>query len=239
MAVVQVWNVDEHGRALKCGKIEIAEMELVLHQKSQPPIRWPLRCLRRYGCDAEVFSFESGRRCSTGAGIFAFRCSRAEELFNALQEQIQRYGGPLNSPPEDLPAPPRSQELDSEGYLQPTNPSNHYMNDSFPANCVDLNTNYARLDDLIKHEQKNGFYVNVGPAASAQGSKPSPLTYIQLDLDSTADSSPPPPVTPKDGYVTIDFDKTAALSQSAQPQPEDSGQRKTRHSSTAIPGLPS
>ena len=35
--------------------------------------RWPLRCLRRYGAEADVFSFESGRKCETGAGIYAFR----------------------------------------------------------------------------------------------------------------------------------------------------------------------
>lgn len=43
----------------------------------------------RYGFDAELFSFESGRRCPTGPGIYAFKCRRAEALFNLLQLQIQ------------------------------------------------------------------------------------------------------------------------------------------------------
>ena len=46
----------------------------------------------RYGFDSELFSFESGRRCPTGPGIYAFKCKRAEALFNLLQEYIQRAG---------------------------------------------------------------------------------------------------------------------------------------------------
>ena len=34
---------------------------------------WPLKSLRRYGADDDVFSFESGRRCPMGEGIFAFK----------------------------------------------------------------------------------------------------------------------------------------------------------------------
>lgn len=47
-----------------------------------------IRSIRRYGYDAQLFSFECGRRCPTGVGIYAFRCSKAEELFNVLQEAI-------------------------------------------------------------------------------------------------------------------------------------------------------
>ena len=90
--VFRVYNVDDQGRELKAGKIAISEGHLILYQKSKDAIRWPLRCLRRYGFDAELFSFESGRRCPTGPGIYAFKCSRAEALFNLLQECIQRAG---------------------------------------------------------------------------------------------------------------------------------------------------
>lgn len=80
----QVWNLDEQGVELSPGKMEVNATDLVLHQRGRPPVRWPLRGLRRYGFDAQLFSFESGRRCPTGSGIYAFRCNRAEGLFNAL-----------------------------------------------------------------------------------------------------------------------------------------------------------
>ena len=36
-----------------------------------------------------VLSFESGRRCPTGPGIYAFRCTRAQNLFNLLQSRVR------------------------------------------------------------------------------------------------------------------------------------------------------
>ncbi|CAL1546812.1 unnamed protein product [Lymnaea stagnalis] len=88
----RVYNVDDQGVELNRGTIEIRENDLVLYQKGKDTIRWPLRGLRRYGFDAELFSFESGRRCAMGPGIYAFKCSHAESLFNLVQESLQRAG---------------------------------------------------------------------------------------------------------------------------------------------------
>ncbi|KAK7107875.1 fibroblast growth factor receptor substrate 3-like [Littorina saxatilis] len=88
----RVYNVDSHGMELNPGKIQVAASDLILYQKGKEPIKWPLRCLRRYGFDAELFSFESGRRCPTGPGIYAFKCRTAEDLFDMVQESIQRAG---------------------------------------------------------------------------------------------------------------------------------------------------
>ncbi|XP_013416708.1 fibroblast growth factor receptor substrate 2 [Lingula anatina] len=90
--IFHVYNVDEQGNSANAGRLEIANMDLVLHQRGKEPIRWPVRCLRRYGYDQDIFSFESGRRCPTGPGIYAFRCRQAETLFNMLQEVIQTAG---------------------------------------------------------------------------------------------------------------------------------------------------
>lgn len=87
--IFQVLNVDEHGQSVSAGQLELTDAELVLYQRGKAATRWPLRCLRRYGFDHEIFSFESGRRCPTGPGIYAFRCRRAEQLFNLLQQHIQ------------------------------------------------------------------------------------------------------------------------------------------------------
>ena len=90
--VFRVYNVDENGEKHNPGKIEITDTELILRQKGRDQITWPLRCLRRYGWEEELFSFESGRRCYTGPGIYAFKCKRAELLFRAVQESIMRVG---------------------------------------------------------------------------------------------------------------------------------------------------
>ncbi|XP_055469403.1 fibroblast growth factor receptor substrate 3 [Psammomys obesus] len=85
----KVTNVDDEGVELGSGVMELTQSELVLHLHQREAVRWPYLCLRRYGYDSNLFSFESGRRCQTGQGIFAFKCSRAEEIFNLLQDLMQ------------------------------------------------------------------------------------------------------------------------------------------------------
>ncbi|XP_074833791.1 fibroblast growth factor receptor substrate 3 [Carettochelys insculpta] len=85
----KVTNVDDEGNELGSGIMELTQTELILHTHKRDAVRWPYLCLRRYGYDSNLFSFESGRRCQTGQGIFAFRCSRAEEIFNLLQDLMQ------------------------------------------------------------------------------------------------------------------------------------------------------
>ncbi|KAG8191233.1 hypothetical protein JTE90_021967 [Oedothorax gibbosus] len=84
--VFHVWNIDEDGHYIKSCQIQVTDTDLVLHQRGEPPIVWPLQSLRRYGFDTELFSFECGQHCPTGPGIYAFKCKEAEALFNALQE---------------------------------------------------------------------------------------------------------------------------------------------------------
>ena len=56
---------------------------------------WPLRSIRRYGIDTDskVFTFESGRRCPTGPGVYVFRCSRSQQLFERVQSYVRQNSG--------------------------------------------------------------------------------------------------------------------------------------------------
>ncbi|KAG5274907.1 hypothetical protein AALO_G00141450 [Alosa alosa] len=62
----KVTNVDDEGNELGSGTMELTQTELILHTRKRDAIRWPYLCLRRYGYDSNLFSFESGRRCQTG-----------------------------------------------------------------------------------------------------------------------------------------------------------------------------
>lgn len=77
---LQVTNVDDEGNELGSGIMELTQRELVLHTHKRDAVRWPYLCLRRYGYDSNLFSFESGRRCQTGQGMcfktFLRDCSR-------------------------------------------------------------------------------------------------------------------------------------------------------------------
>lgn len=60
--------MDDDGNELGAGVMELTEEELILHTRRRDTVKWPYLCLRRYGYDSNLFSFESGRRCQTGQG---------------------------------------------------------------------------------------------------------------------------------------------------------------------------
>lgn len=66
-------NVDDEGVELGSGVMELTQSEVVLHLHQREAVRWPYLCLRRYGYDSNLFSFESGRRCQTGQGEYPLR----------------------------------------------------------------------------------------------------------------------------------------------------------------------
>lgn len=102
-----VINIDDDGTALWSGQLEVSRTELKLHRKGKDPTTWPLKCLRRYGYNVDQFSFEAGRRCTTGEGIYAFKCRRAETLFYTVQSYIQGriYSDENTNPNDPYPIP--------------------------------------------------------------------------------------------------------------------------------------
>ncbi|OCT96443.1 hypothetical protein XELAEV_18008649mg [Xenopus laevis] len=57
---------------------------------------WPYKLLRRYGRDKVMFSFEAGRRCSSGAGNFTFETSQGHEIFQRVESSIRAQQGSEN-----------------------------------------------------------------------------------------------------------------------------------------------
>lgn len=81
----------------------LVESHVILHRSCIEPIAWNFDSLRRYGHDEVYFSFESGRRCVTGQGIFSFRCARPEIVFQRLESVIKgRNAIEPNNHPNDI-----------------------------------------------------------------------------------------------------------------------------------------
>ena len=103
-----VKNLDDENRVVGEGELEVTDTHLVLYSKSQP-IKWPLKYLRRYGYDDSLFSFEAGRRCPTGEGIYAFSTRNAEAIFRLVETNIRTGKSKRLTDDESDSAPPASE----------------------------------------------------------------------------------------------------------------------------------
>uniref|UniRef100_A0A8D0DGP8 Fibroblast growth factor receptor substrate 3 n=1 Tax=Salvator merianae TaxID=96440 RepID=A0A8D0DGP8_SALMN len=178
----KVINVDDEGNELGSGIMELTQSELVLHTHKRDAVRWPYLCLRRYGYDSNLFSFESGRRCLTGQGIFAFKCSRAEEIFNLLQDLMQCNSINVVEEPviitrsshaAELELPRTPQTPNTLGYTVPGFPNGFHSFSVEASSCpVARHTSMSRLrhssvgEDsthaLIVPDEQSHTYVNTG-----------------------------------------------------------------------------
>ncbi|XP_032885577.1 docking protein 3 [Amblyraja radiata] len=67
--------------------------------------KWPYQLLRRYGKDQAVFTFEAGRRCDSGEGVFQFNTKEVEKIYHI----VGRFVKELESNKECRPLKPISE----------------------------------------------------------------------------------------------------------------------------------
>ena len=124
-AVYEVKNVGDDPSSVQRGFVEVTSTDLIYSDSAtQRRYFWPLRFLRRYGCDGDILSFEAGRRCPRGEGSYAFSTSHALEIRNLIRRNINMgsYQSPrrpsCSPPPTPSSAPPQLRTLSARDDIQ-------------------------------------------------------------------------------------------------------------------------
>lgn len=207
--VFKVININDNRSVVQRGLMEVTPTELVyVDSKTKEDWHWPLKFLRKYGCDGDVFTFEAGRKCPGGEGLYAFSTRKASALFEIVARNINQGnlqpGGELS--PFSEPQAPDSNILSF--------PARRTSTTATPTNPQDQ-PSYTNIDMMIE----NGNHV--GPPSPTATSTPDPnkVQYREVIFDRPPDEHPKPsgePTKPPTSYTQIDFDQTARLSEQAR-----------------------
>ena len=177
------------------GMMQVTEAELIYtDRRTAASWRWPLKFLRKYGCDGEVFSFEAGRKCPGGEGLYAFSAKRASQIFDMVARNINQGGlQPLAG--ELSPFPSESRPLDQNVLVSRRSSSQS------PTHHTDQ-PNYANVDPMGNPlVLENGMDPTLPP--------PRPVAYKEVVFERPPEHHPVPKGDEaRPSYTKIDFVET-------------------------------
>ena len=242
-----VRNIHDDHRRFPKGIIEVTSVELKYKDaKSGDEWVWPLKYLRKYGCDRDIFSFEAGRKCPGGEGLYAFSTKKASQLFDIVARNISEEGGiegeagtlspsdgsnlPSHSP-ESLVSPP-----------VPTNPPPVPTSD--PPTHPPPSVQYQNMS----YQDGQPFLTNGNGELVQPAHPPPPLPSLLEEHTASATPSPPPRVNyaevsllePSDTTLPIegDTEKRVSYSQIDIKQTEEYNLQMAKLQAESLPPLP-
>ena len=202
--VFVVRNIHDDNRKFPKGVIEVTQVKLK-YKDSQSGNEWvwPLKYLHKYGCDRDIFSFEAGRKCPGGEGLYAFSTKKASQLYDMVARNISEGGleredvGVLS--PQDVSqgaSPPEMTPSSAGPSPHPPPPPTSNPPSHLPPNAT------PRLPEYMNVNYQDGQHVVVLAATSSAGPSPHPPP----PPTSNPPSHLPPNATPRlPEYMNVNY----------------------------------
>lgn len=145
--------------------------------------KWPYRFIRKYGYRDGKFTFEAGRKCDTGEGVFTLDHSSPQEVFRCMSSKMKCMkklisGESLNSLDcgENQLNAALSMEAGSRSPLPPS-PNQNISEDSLTHSCASIR-GFLSSNDSLNNISANS--TNIPPVTKHIPSKP-PRKLLNLD----------------------------------------------------------
>lgn len=221
--VFKVISINDDESLVQKGRMEVTSSELVyVDTKSREDWHWPLKYLRKYGCDGDVFTFEAGRKCPGGEGLYAFSTKKANILFDMVARNINQ--GELSPVPDP----------ETETSVMNFPPHQTSTTSPTPGGVKDQ-PSYTNITPM-GNPLPNG---DIPDEASTPD--PTKFLYREVVFDRPPEEHPKPSNPPQktSSYTQIDFDRTAELSErkrgvEALPSLTSTPHGRTSSTSTAV-----
>jgi len=206
---VRVINDGQNLEGQAKGFLQVTDTNLILTLQvdRRKKIEWPLKHLRRYGCDGHIFSIEAGSKCPAGQGMYAFSTEHAQELFEVVAKTVSNRSAhhDLHSSVSDLEAS-SSPPIVSNGHASTKRSTESLNRQASPA-----------AESLASPPSNTAVFKNDAPVSSGASNprsspvKPEkPLNYPPIVLEEPSTKGIVSS-KPKVGYTTVNFEKTEEL----------------------------
>ena len=214
----KVININDNKLLVQKGMMEVTATDLIYTDNKLADVwQWPLKYLRKYGCDGGVFSFEAGRKCPGGEGLYAFSTPRASQLFNLVARNINQGNlqpsGELSPFLSEVPLPDQSTmgfHRRGTSISQEPNYQNMDPNSGNPlVTPIESGASSSPHNPLVLPPKCDSHR----DAALLSSQEQKQFQYHEVIFDKPPEEHPIP-VEPKTTYTQIDFNQTEKYNRS-------------------------
>jgi len=194
------------------GLLQVTDTNLILtlQMDRHKKIEWPLKHLRRYGCDGHIFSIEAGSKCPAGEGMYAFSTEHAQELFEVVAKTVSNRSAhhDMHSSVSDLENSSSPPMVPANGHAANNKRSLESLSHRQASPAAESPASPPSSAVTLKNEEPMSTLATNSRSSPAKPDKP--LNYPPIVLEEPS-SKGIVSSKPKVGYSTVNFEKTEEL----------------------------